>query len=52
MRLVLATVLMSAGLALGAASPAAACQPDGYCPPPPPWCGTRLEKYLGCVHPY
>lgn len=51
MRLVLATVLMSAGLALGGAPHAAACQPE-YCPPPPPWCDTHLEKYLRCIPPY
>lgn len=47
----LATAAFSLGLALAAPS-AHACQPDSYCPPPPPWCGTALEKVLGCIHPY
>jgi hypothetical protein len=49
--LLVATAAVSAAFAV-AAPAASACQPDGYCPPPPPWCGTSLEKYLGCVRPY
>ena len=51
MRLVLASALVAAGLSFGAAPAAYACQPDSPCPKPP-WCGTALEKYLGCVRPY
>jgi hypothetical protein len=47
----LATAAFSAGLVLAAAPSAYACQPDSPCPSPP-WCGTPLEKYLGCVRPY
>jgi hypothetical protein len=48
MRLRLLLAAATAGASLAVAAPAGhACQPE-YCPPPPPWCDTHLEKYVHC----